>query len=94
MKGIVFNLLEEVVSREYGDDMWDNLLDRLDSDGAYTSLGSYGDDEVIKLVDAASAATGKPAKTILQWFGRHAIPMLAGRFCPFSSPARVHSPSF
>ena len=27
MKGIVFNLLEEVVRREYGEDTWDSLLE-------------------------------------------------------------------
>ena len=27
MKGVVFNLLEQVVVREYGENVWDDLLD-------------------------------------------------------------------
>ena len=38
MKGIVFNLLEEVVTEAYGADAWDSLLDAAGLDGAYTSL--------------------------------------------------------
>jgi len=41
MKGIVFNLLEEVVTTHHGSDTWDLLLDTARLDGAYTSLGSY-----------------------------------------------------
>lgn len=83
MKGIVFNLLEEVVSKEYGDDTWDRLLDDAGLDGAYTSLGSYADAEVLALVTAASAALNLPAQDILRWFGRHAMPLLAERYPAF-----------
>ena len=41
MKGIVFNLLEEIVRETYGEDTWDDLLDSADLDGAYTSLRIY-----------------------------------------------------
>ncbi|MBN3851729.1 heme NO-binding protein, partial [Paraburkholderia sp. Ac-20342] len=37
MKGIVFNLLEELVRREHGEDAWDDLLDAAHVQGAYTS---------------------------------------------------------
>jgi len=86
MKGIVFNLLQEVVCQEYGEDTWDRLLDDAGLDGAYTSLGSYADAEVVALVDAASAALNLPAQDILRWFGRHAMPLLAQRYPSFFSP--------
>jgi hypothetical protein len=44
MKGIIFNLLEEVVIRDHGADTWDELLSATCLDGAYTSLGSYPDE--------------------------------------------------
>jgi hypothetical protein len=51
----VFNMLERIVTREYGEDTWDDLLDASGLDGAYTSLGSYDDADLGKLVSAASA---------------------------------------
>lgn len=83
MKGIVFNLLEEVVRREHGEDTWDSLLDAAGLDGAYTSLGSYGDDELIKIVAAASIALKTPADEIIRWFGRNALPLMAGKYPGF-----------
>jgi hypothetical protein len=83
MKGIVFNLLEEVVRREYGEDVWDQLLDAATLDGSYTSLGSYPDGHMLQLVAAASAALGVPPGDVVRWFGRKALPLLAERYPQF-----------
>ncbi|MDX2057779.1 MAG: heme NO-binding domain-containing protein [Gemmatimonadales bacterium] len=77
MKGIVFNLLEDVVTAEYGADVWDDLLAAADADGAYTSLGTYPDRELVAIVGAASARLGLPAPDIIRWFGRKAMARLA-----------------
>jgi hypothetical protein len=77
MKGIVFNLLEQLVRRDYGEDTWDDLLDEAGLDGAYTSLGSYPDAEVFALVGAASKATGRAPADLVRWFGREAMPSFA-----------------
>ena len=50
MKGIVFNLLQEVVTQHHGEDVWDDLVDAAGVDGVYTSVGSYSDDEMTALV--------------------------------------------
>jgi hypothetical protein len=86
MKGIVFNLLAQVVQREHGDDAWDALLDSASASGVYTSLGTYPDEEVARLVHAASALLGEPPQAILRWFGRKAMPLLAERFPTFFAP--------
>jgi hypothetical protein len=83
MKGVVFNLLEAVVQRELGEDVWDALLEQAQVDGAYTSLGNYPDDEMSKLVTAASAALHKSPDDIVRWFGRSAIPLLAAKHPQF-----------
>jgi hypothetical protein len=83
VKGIVFNLLEEVVSTEYSDTTWDQLLDAAGLDGAYTSLGSYGDDEMFALVRVASEVLGIPENEVLRWFGQRAMPLLAKRYPAF-----------
>lgn len=60
MKGIVVILLEEVVGKHYGDGVWNDLLDAVDLTGAYTSLGSYPDSDMSKLVGAAASALSLP----------------------------------
>ncbi|GBQ51026.1 heme NO-binding domain-containing protein [Komagataeibacter sucrofermentans] len=52
MKGIVFNILEEVVEKNHGAEAWDTLLEAANVSGAYTSLGSYPDAEMQALVVA------------------------------------------
>lgn len=83
MKGIVFNLLEEAVSSDFGEATWDRLLDDAGLDGAYTSLGSYDDAEVVRLVEVASAALQIPPEEVLRWFGRRAMPLLVARYPQF-----------
>lgn len=83
MKGIVFNLLEEVVSTAHGDAAWDALLDAAGLDGAYTSLGSYSDEEIFALVKVASDTLGLAQEDVLRWFGRQAMPLLAKRYPSF-----------
>ena len=83
MKGIVFNLLEEVVRQEYGEDTWDDLLEAAALDGAYSSLGSYGDEELNKLVCAASDALQLPPDAIVRWFGCKALPLMAQSYSHF-----------
>ncbi len=39
MKGVVFNLLEQVVSEEAGEATWEQAISDSGVDGAYTSLG-------------------------------------------------------
>lgn len=86
MKGIVFNLLEECVTGEYGEATWDSLLDAAGLDGAYTSLGSYSDGHLFALVAAASSALSVPPHQIVRWFGRSAMPHLTVAYPGFFEP--------
>ena len=83
MKGIVFNLLEQVVTRDFGEETWESLLDTAEVSGAYTAVGSYPHEELLALVGAASAATGRPADDLVRWFGREALPLLYERYPGF-----------
>jgi Haem-NO-binding len=80
VKGVVFNLLEQLVARDFGEDTWDALLDASGVDGVYTSLGSYADEDFVKLVGAASEALAMPADDVVVWFGRNALPLFAERY--------------
>lgn len=86
MKGIIFNLVEEVVRDRFGEDTWDDLLDAAGLDGAYTSLGSYPDEELLRLVGAASEALGLPPADVVRTLGEAAIPLLATRYPFFFEP--------
>ncbi len=83
MKGIVFNLLEVVVSKEHGEDAWEGLLEEAGSQGAYTSLGSYPDEELLRLVAAAARVSGRSQDEVLRGFGKSAMPLLAERYPQF-----------
>ena len=86
MEGVVFNLLEEVVCAHYDDAAWDELLDTAGVSGAYTSLGSYPDEEMMSLVGAASTALAMSPSEVLRWFGCNAMPLLAERYPAFFAP--------
>jgi hypothetical protein len=88
MKGIIFNLLEQVVTARHGEAAWDDLLDATGLAGTYTSLGSYQDAEMQQLVVAASQALGMEPDAVLRWFGREAMPLLAQHYPAFFAPHR------
>lgn len=92
MKGIIFNLLEEVVTQAHGADVWDQLLDAAQLDGVFTSLGNYPDEYLFKLVDAASAALDQPPDVIIRWFGVQALPLLAQKYPAFFEKHRSTRP--
>jgi hypothetical protein len=83
MKGIIFNLLEEVVRKQYGDETWEALLDAAGADGAFTSLGNYPDAQMFTLVAAAAAALKTSPEQVTRWFGRESLPLLASRYPHF-----------
>ncbi len=88
MKGIVFNVLEEVVVAEYGDATWELLLDKAAVQGVYTSLGNYPDEDLNRLAGAASEALGTPISDVVRWVGRRALPIFASRFPQFFAAHR------
>ena len=98
MKGIVFNAAEKAVTSLLGADAWDDLLDAAGSDGVYTALGSYPDDELVAIVMAASEATGHDPGDVQRLVGRHALEHLVSAVpdlvdttgCVFDFLASVH----
>ena len=83
MKGIVFNLLEQVVAEEHGEEAWDSILDAAGLEGAYTAVGSYPDEQLVALVAAASDLTGSEPDALVRWFGAKAMPLFAARYPSF-----------
>jgi hypothetical protein len=86
VKGVVFNLLEQLVARDFGEDTWDSLLEASRLDGVYTSLGNYPDEDLVKLVSAAANALSMPPDDVVIWFGRNALPLFATRYPQLFEP--------
>jgi hypothetical protein len=83
MKGIIFNLVGEVVVANFGEDAWDDILDAAGLEGSYTSLGSYPDEHLSRLVAAASTALETDPQDVIRTLGEGAIPLLAQRYPGF-----------
>jgi hypothetical protein len=86
MKGVVFNLLEQLIARDYGEETWDTLLEEAELDGVYTSLGSYADEDLMKLVDAAAPELDMSADEVVRWLGRNALPLFAVHYPQLFEP--------
>lgn len=86
MKGIIFNLAEEVVRNAHGEDAWDEALDRAGLEGSWTSLGDYPDEQINRVVAAAADLLGVDEQLVLRDIGEGAIPLLADRYPHFFAP--------
>lgn len=83
MKGIVFNLLEQVVRKHQGEDAWDSILDSTALSGSFTSLGNYPDQSLMKLVCATARSLSTTNADALRWFGRESMAVMAKRYPAF-----------
>jgi len=73
MKGIVFNLLNDMVENKFGMATWDQILASTGLDGVYVSVGTYPDEELLALVNAASSLTNTPPIDLVRSFGEFMI---------------------
>jgi len=79
VKGVVFNVVEDVVEETLPGNSWDDAVEAAGVRGAYTSLGSYPDADLVGIVGALSDSTGLPTDDVLRHAGRHGFAHLAGR---------------
>lgn len=86
MKGVIFNIVEQAIVAEHGDDVWDALLEDAGVDGSYTALGDYPDDELLRLVAAGSTALGVPERELIRRLGRTSLHALSERYPHFLTP--------
>lgn len=86
MKGVVFTEFMEMTESAFSADVLDRVITAsgVPNGGAYTSVGTYDHREMVSLVVALSAETGRPVPELLRTFGHH----LAGAF------ARAHPKFF
>jgi len=73
MKGIVFTELIEMVEATFGADLMDDVLDdcTLESEGAYTSVGTYDHKELLQIVGVLSKHSDIPVRDLVHKYGHH-----------------------
>lgn len=84
MKGILFEVVAQVVERSAGHAAWDAALTAAGSHGAFTSLGSYDDGEFLAIVGAVADQRGEAVADTARWLGRRALPLLVERYPTFA----------
>jgi len=80
MKGVIFNIVEEVVVNLYDEDTWDDVIDEASVSGTYSSPGSYPDEELVAIVVAAADLLDVPVPALLRVVGTKAFEGLARRY--------------
>lgn len=73
MKGIVFTELLDMVGSVFGENMVDDILDDciLESNGSYTTAGTYSHTEMVSIVQALSKRTNITIKDLFKTYGYH-----------------------
>lgn len=79
MKGVLFNVVEDVVDETLPADSWDRALEDGHLHGAYTSMGSYPDGELTTIVGSLAGRTGLDQADVLRHAGRHGFAHLVRR---------------
>lgn len=77
MKGVVFDLLNEMVEEKFGFEAWEKILELAELDGIYVATETYADEELFKLVAAAESVSGIPAQDLVRTFGKYMLPGFA-----------------
>lgn len=83
MKGVVFNILEDMVTEKGGLMIWQQVLDKAGVDGGHTAVATYSDDELFAIVGAVVEELQLPAETVVSAFGTYMFGQLAKRYPVF-----------
>jgi len=83
MKGVIFNVLEELVIEQCGIATWNEILESQPVEGVYTSGESYPDEELFALVGCTSTKTNIPIEKLIGIFGERLFEGLATRYPSF-----------
>jgi hypothetical protein len=73
MKGLVFTTFFDFCEERFGADTLDDMIQAADlpHGGAYTRVGTYPFEEMVRLVTALVKLTGQPMPTLLESFGEY-----------------------
>ena len=93
MKGIVFTEFLELVENEFGLEVVQQIIDEceLDTDGVYTSVGTYSHKDMFKMVGKLSEIKGLPVPALLTVFGEYFFTTLKTKYPVFVEKPNLFS---
>lgn len=80
MKGIVMNLLAEMVETQLGIDEWNQVLDAADESGIFTATAIYEDARLLQLVSILSERNHIAVDDLVFSFGQFMFPAFYARY--------------
>ncbi len=82
MKGIIFKEFLDMVENSYGYEMVDTIIRKsdLESNGAYTTVGTYSHQELVRLVVSLSKETDTEVTELLKSYGTHAFKVFEKKY--------------
>ena len=85
MKGVVFVELLAMAEDAFGEDVVDTVIEKtdLESGGAYTSVGNYPCEELVKIVEGFSAHSGLGPDVLQRKFGHWMMDFFAKHYPGF-----------
>lgn len=84
MKGVIFNVLEDMVISQCGMQTWNDILDeQVSGTGVYTASESYPDEELFGLVESVADKLEMPMADVISTFGTYMFHQLATRYPVF-----------
>ena len=93
MKGIVFTGFLELVENEFGLEVVQQIIDEceLDTEGIYTSVGTYSHKDMFKMVGKLSEIKGIPVPALLTVFGEYFFTTLKTKYPVFMEKSNLFS---
>ena len=93
MKGIVFTEFLELVEDKFGLGVVQRIIDEceLDTDGVYTSVGTYSHKDMFKMVGKLSEIKGIPIPDLLNIYGEYFFNTLSNDYPQFMETSDLFS---
>ena len=90
MLGMVFVTFTDWAEKVYGEALVDELLSStpLEGDGAYTAVGQYPYEDVIKLMVGLSQRVGRPVPDLCREFGGEMLEVLMAKHASMMPPGQ------
>ena len=80
MKGVVMNLLADMVETQLGMEEWNAVLDEAGEDGIYTATSIYEDERLLNMVGILSRRNDIPVGDLVYAFGQFMFPAFFSRY--------------
>jgi hypothetical protein len=85
VKGMVFTEFMDMVEDVFSADILEDIIvkSELPNDGAYTAVGTYNHEEIVRMASNLSQAVDIPVGTLLEIFGKHLFTRFSERYPAF-----------